>query len=258
MTARAKGEGIMDQLSHEKIYVDGIPVYVTRPVRDTGKAVILYHGWSSSALSQRARALLFAVSGYTVYAPDALHHGERQPLSDYYTPSVYSLFWDTIEQNMKESEQLIRFVRKRGGRQIFLSGHSMGGMSVLGIAYVHAEELCGVVSFNGSGDWLLTHLFIQARFGVYMGEAEPRFSFIRDSSPLSHAEKLLQLPLFLTNGEADISIDKRAQLHFVQVLEGKKGAVTHTVYPLLGHFVTTNMMDDAITWMDEVSERNPR
>lgn len=248
----------MDQLSHEKIYVDGIPVYITHPVEDTGKAVIFYHGWSSGALSQRSRALLFAVSGYTVYTADAVHHGERQPLSDYYTPEVYPLFWDTIEQNMKESDRLIHFVKEQGDRQIFLAGHSMGGMSVLGIAYCHPETLCGVVSFNGSGDWLLTHLFIQARFGVYMGEERPLFSFIRDSSPLSNVGRLISVPLFLTNGDADISIDKRAQIHFAEQVREKDGHVTHTIYPLLGHFVTTNMMNDAIAWMDTVSkESNP-
>lgn len=246
----------MDQLSHEKVYVKGIPVYITHPVQDTGKAVIFYHGWSSSAQSQRVRALLFAVSGYTVYMADAIHHGERGALSDYYTVSDYELFWDTIRQNMDESAELIGFAKQRGVGQIFLAGHSMGGMSVLGIACKHPDEINGVISFNGSGDWLLTHLFIQARFGVYMGEEHPLFSFVKRESPEAHSKEFASVPLFLTNGESDISMDKRAQLHFAETMKEANGDVTHILYPLLGHFVTTNMMADAIQWMDAISSKN--
>ena len=45
----------------------------------------------------------------------------------------------------------------------------MGGLSVLGIAASHSAHLRGIVSFNGSGDWELSHLFMQARFGISFG-----------------------------------------------------------------------------------------
>ena len=84
------------QLKSEKIYIGEIPVYVVHPIREGKGPVIFYHGWSSNALAQMSRAALLAVNGYTVYLPEALHHGERDPLEDYYVVEDYPVFWNTI------------------------------------------------------------------------------------------------------------------------------------------------------------------
>ena len=67
----------MMQLKIEKVKFGLIPCYVVYPIRETGKTVIFYHGWSSKGELQVNRAAFLAVHGYTVFIPDAVNHGER-------------------------------------------------------------------------------------------------------------------------------------------------------------------------------------
>lgn len=131
----------------------------------------------------------------------------------------------------------------------------MGGMTVLGIACKYPDKVRGVVSFNGSGDWGLTHLFIQARFGVNVDRNWVLEDVVDARSPVNNLEHLADIPILMTNGESDISIDPRAQAHFYENLMQVNHTSKRITYPLLGQLVTTNMMDDAISWMDEVSAR---
>lgn len=151
------------QLKSEKIYIGEIPVYVVHPIREEKGPVIFYHGWSSNALAQMSRAALLAVNGYTVYLPEALHHGERDPLEDYYVVEDYPVFWNTIFNNIEEYKSLYEFITAKEKMAPFIMGHSMGGMTVLGIACKYPDKVRGVVSFNGSGDW-------GAYSSVYPGE----------------------------------------------------------------------------------------
>ena len=82
----------MMQLKVEKVKYGSIPCYVVYPIRETGKTVIFYHGWSSKGELQVNRAAFLAVHGYTVFIPDAVNHGERHALSDYYTSEGYDIF----------------------------------------------------------------------------------------------------------------------------------------------------------------------
>ena len=93
----------MMQLKVEKVKYGLIPCYVVYPIRETGKTVIFYHGWSSKGELQVNRAAFLAVHGYTVFIPDAVNHGERHALSDYYTSEGYDIFWKTIFSNVEES-----------------------------------------------------------------------------------------------------------------------------------------------------------
>ena len=244
----------MGQLRTEKIYCGGIPVIVVHPIKDTRQPVILYHGWSSRAEFQMTKAYILAVNGYTVYIPEASSHGEREALSDYYKAEDYPIFWNTIFKNMEEFPELSEKIGETYKEKPFIMGHSMGGLSVLGIGSIHGESLRGIVCFNGSGDWLLTHLFIQARFGIYEPKNWPLYDEIERKSPINHLESMKNVPVFMTNGESDISIDPRAQAHFFEALHAKGGSAVHVSYPNLGHFVTTNMMDDGMQWMRTIQQ----
>ena len=241
----------MLQLRTEKIYCGDIPVHVVHPVREMGKAVLLYHGWSSRAEFQTTKAAVFALHGFTVFIADAMHHGEREALSDYYVAEDYPVFWETILQNIEEYPKLLSLLKEKGYEKPVLTGHSMGGMSVLGIAAAYPDTMKSVISFNGSGDWLLTHLFMQARFGMDAGRDWPLYDRLKEKQPLSHVEEMKHIPIFMTNGDADISVDPRAQAHFYEALHTSGGNVTRMVYPRLGHFVTTTMLDDALKWLNE-------
>lgn len=99
----------------------------------------------------------------------------------------------------------------------------MGGLSVLGIAASHSAHLRGIVSFNGSGDWELSHLFMQARFGISFGRNWILYEELEKRNPLNHLSDIKRCPLLLINGECDTSIDPRAQVSFLMLL--KKRAV---------------------------------
>lgn len=243
----------MNQLKTEKMEIHGIPVTVVHPPVETGKPAILYHGWSSCSEYQITKASILAVNGYTVFIPEALYHGERGALTDYYQKEDYDIFWKTIFRNMEEFPFLSSYIKERFSEKPFILGHSMGGLSVLGIGSIHGQDLKGIVCFNGSGDWLMTHLFIQARFGMYVEKDWPLYDEIEKKSPINHLDTLKNVPIFMTNGDSDNSIDPRAQAHFYDELVKAGGKAERVTYPFLGHFVTTNMMDDGMKWMEGIS-----
>lgn len=115
----------MMQLKVEKVKYGSIPCYVVYPIRETGKTVIFYHGWSSKGELQVNRAAFLAVHGYTVFIPDAVNHGERHALSDYYTSEGYDIFWKTIFSNVEEFPFLYERIFSCGYEKPFLMGHSM-------------------------------------------------------------------------------------------------------------------------------------
>lgn len=245
----------MNQLKTEKMEIHGIPVTIVHPPVETGKPAILYHGWSSCSEYQLTKASILAVNGYTVFIPEALYHGERGALTDYYQKEDYDIFWKTIFRNMEEFPFLSSYIKERFSEKPFILGHSMGGLSVLGIGSIHGQDLKGIVCFNGSGDWLMTHLFIQARFGMYVEKDWPLYDEIEKKSPINHLDTLKNVPIFMTNGDSDNSIDPRAQAHFYDELVKAGGKAERVTYPFLGHFVTTNMMDDGMKWMERMADR---
>lgn len=245
----------MNHLKTEKMEIHGIPVTIVHPPVETGKPAILYHGWSSCSEYQLTKASILAVNGYTVFIPEALYHGERGALTDYYQKEDYDIFWKTIFRNMEEFPFLSSYIKERFSEKPFILGHSMGGLSVLGIGSLHEKDLKGIVCFNGSGDWLMTHLFIQARFGMYVEKDWPLYDEIEKKSPINHLDTLKNVPIFMTNGDSDNSIDPRAQAHFYDELVKAGGKAERVTYPFLGHFVTTNMMDDGMKWMEGMADR---
>ena len=245
----------MNQLKTEKMEIHGIPVTIVHPPVETGKPAILYHGWSSCSEYQLTKASILVVNGYTVFIPEALYHGERGALTDYYQKEDYDIFWKTIFRNMEEFPFLSSYIKERFSEKPFILGHSMGGLSVLGIGSIHGQDLKGIVCFNGSGDWLMTHLFIQARFGMYVEKDWPLYDEIEKKSPINHLDTLKNVPIFMTNGDSDNSIDPRAQAHFYDELVKAGGKSERVTYPFLGHFVTTNMMDDGMKWMERTADR---
>ena len=74
---------------------------------------------------------------------------------------------------------------------------------------------------------------------------------MKKRSPLYYKERLKGVRLLLLNGESDLSVDPRAQTHFYSVMKNEGVDVNKITYSGLGHFVTTNMMDEAVSWMRE-------
>ena len=238
----------------EKLYLGEIPLRVVHPVHESRHCVIFYHGWSSDAVSQESRAALLAAYGWHVLLPEAVNHGERGVLPDYYTPEIYETFWKTIFQNADECAAVLSYAKSCGFLAPWIMGHSMGGMTTMQIAYRYAKEIAGAVCFNGSADWLLTHLFMQAAYGKDLGRDCPFYDEIEKRNPLVHMEEMLEIPILMTNGEADTTIDPRAMTHFAEEFFKRGGRGKRVTYPALSHVVTTNMLDEAIAFMKEFED----
>lgn len=246
----------MREICEQTEVIGGIPVHRILPEGKGRKIpVFLYHGWSSTALQQHTRGMILAWAGYEVWMPESIHHGSRGKV-DYYAPASYNIFWETIFQNIKEFSVLAEEAQKRGLACPWVMGHSMGGMTVLGIGSSCARRIRGIVSMNGSGSWLLTHLFLQARFGMAVPRSWPLYDTIEARNPSAHTKEMENLPVLLLNGESDPSIDIRAQKNFYEILRKTDRQADMITYPGLGHFVTTNMMDDAARWMDSQDGRD--
>ena len=55
----------------------------------------------------------------------------------------------------------------------------------------------------------------------------------------------------MLNGEDDTSVDPRAPMNFYHTMKNEGADVKKITYPGLGHFVTTNMMDEAVNWLKD-------
>jgi dienelactone hydrolase len=102
-------------INTEKIKINNqIPCLKFTPRDNKGimPTVIFYHGWHSSKDFQRFKAQILACNGYQVFVPDALHHGERDPI-DHDAPEMLDKYlWEIIFQTVRESETLIDLFKK--------------------------------------------------------------------------------------------------------------------------------------------------
>lgn len=241
---------MMNQLPLHEVSAGNIPVLVMDPlVEPRDEVVIFYHGWSSRSSLQVSRAIILAAYGFRVLIPEAVNHGERGELSDYYAPSSYDKFWETIIQNVSEFPVMKKMADNYSSRPPFVMGHSMGGITVNGIGSMWGRDVKGVISMNGSGDWGLTHIFLEARFGADLNNFWHLKKKVEELSPALHMENAKDTAYLFLNGEADTSVDPRAQEGFAEKLKKAGADIRSVTYKGLGHFVTTNMMDEAVSWM---------
>lgn len=239
-------------IKEQHIYIDGIPC-IQIASDDAPKGVILfYHGWTSTKEYQSVRGHLLAAYGYDVLIPDAVNHGERGTI-DYQNPDAYGTFWQTIFQNMQETPALLQYMAAwRPDVPAAVMGHSMGAITALG-AGTHYREFRTVVAMNGSGWWDESERRFRADFHL----KEPRSKHvlarqIQAFDPYLYTEKLRGRSVLALNGGADTVVNNKAQELYMDKLAADETIETkYITYEGLGHFVTTNMMGDAIAWLDE-------
>ena len=231
----------------EKILTcQGIHVYQVLPENPDG-LMIWYHGWSSRADGQLSRARVYAHAGWQVLIPEMIHHDSRGKI-DYDAPESYPYFWQTILQNIRETANWIHYAQEQGHSHIVVNGHSMGGYTALGAA-AHYPEIKAAVAINGSGHWPLSHLFMEARFAMRCHLEEHLWQEINAFSP--HQARQLP-PLLLLHGEIDPSVDPRANQQFAHLMQARGFHIDYESTPLLGHYVTTSMLDRSIDWLANI------
>ncbi len=239
-------------ITEEPIRIGSIPairIFTEAPARG---AVVFYHGWTSTKELQTLRGRILASYGYDVLLPEAVNHGERGVI-DYEGAGAYDAFWQTIFRNVEEAPQILDYMQQwRPGVPLAVMGHSMGGITALGVM-AQQPSYATAVSMNGSGWWDES----ERRFRSALHLARPDdFTELLEKlhryDPYTHVEAVAHRSVLALNGGDDPTVDREAQHLFMEKL-ARQGNVTcrSIVYPGLGHFVTTNMMADAVHWLDE-------
>ncbi len=254
----------MDYLSsefikEELIMIDKIPTIILRPrlLNKNTKSVILYHGWGSSKEKQRIRGYLLAIVGYQVFIPDAIYHGDRNPLEKYDMDNAKKFFWEIILKNLKESKTILsEIIEKYGGdsERIGVIGNSMGGFTAAGV-FTH-NNINSAVILNGSCDWgkyneiLRKQGFTEKDINIFLKDND----IIEKFDPANNLDKIINRPILLLHGIEDELIPIECEYSFynsVRKMYKNSQKIKLIDYTNLNHFVTTNMMDESIKWFKE-------
>ena len=241
-----------------KIYIEGIPAIRFRPSRTDNPypTIIFYHGWGSNKENQRLRAYILSTFGYQVIIPDAIHHGERNPIDHGNIENMECYFWDTIFNNIDESSRIIDLLIDRydaDPNRIGVVGNSMGGFTAAGV-FTHNPNIGALVVFNGSCGWGHSNEFFKEAFDIRIGnglkDVEDRVAAL---DPMNNMNLLEDRPILLLHGDSDSTVSIESQRIFykeIGPLYKDRDRVQLIEYPNLNHFVTTNMMEECIHWFD--------
>lgn len=245
-----------DFLVEDNITIGDIPVIRLYPKNhdDLLPTIIFYHGWSSNKESQRLRGFILGSLGFQVLIPDAIYHGERNPLDNYEPENATKYFWYVVLNNIKESNKIIDYSisnLKADPHRIGVSGHSMGGFTSSGI-FTHNPNIKAVVTLNGSSYWKNSNYIFKSALGMDLqGETAEEEEYINSMDPMNNLELLKNRPILLLHGAADKVVDIDSDRKFymeIKNLYSDKTKVQLIEYNNLGHFVTTNMMEDMAIW----------
>lgn len=237
-----------EHLIEEKILIEDIPIIRFNLKDNKGKVptIILYHGWSSNKESQRLRGFILANLGFQVIIPDAIHHGERNKLDNYDIDNSVKYLWSTVINNMDEVDRVINYgveSLSADPDRIGLIGHSMGGFTAAG-AFTHNKDIKTAVVLNGSFNWAGAN-------EIFKDNLDLEEDTTIELDPMHYKELVIDRPILLLHGAADnvVSIEsQRIFYHEIKASYSDESLIQMIEYPNLGHFVTTNMMDDAGKW----------
>lgn len=241
----------------ERVDVGGIPTLKFSPIGiENPPSAVYYHGWNSSKDIQRFRLSVFAAWGIQVFAPDAIHHGERGA-KDFSSPdSIMQYFWETVIQNVQESTAFIGNLISQyqvDPDRIGVMGHSMGGFTAAGVFSAN-PRLKAMVSFNGSCAWLKMEELLRHNNSLEpMSESHRRH--LAQYDLLSNKETLKQRPVLMLNGGNDSIVPLDSQRWFYQQVEhlyqDKPQHLQLQEFPGVGHFIEVSMLEQAVAWFQE-------
>lgn len=245
-----------NSIVEEKIYIGQIPAILFRPKQSKGllPTIILYHGWGSDKESQRIRGFILSAVGYQVVIPDAINHGERNSIDHEAIEKPGKYFWDTILKNLDEVENIInKLILQYDTDQdrIGVIGNSMGGFTAAGV-FTHNPKIKASVVFNGSYGWENSNKIFKESFEITMTkdltEMEDK---INKLDPMNNLQLLKNRPTLILHGDSDSVVSIESQRIFykkIGPLYENKQKIKFIEYPNLNHFVTTNMMEESISW----------
>lgn len=244
-----------EYIHEEKIYIENIPAILLRPKNMEGPfpTIIFYHGWSSNKVLQRVRGLILATVGFQVLIPDAIYHGERNPIEYNLANSKY--FWKIILNNLEESNLLIEELIKNYNSDpdnISVMGGSMGGITAAGV-FAHNSKIKSSVVINGSCAWKIFNEFLKTQVDLEITEELIELQKnIEELDPYNNLKLLKDRPILMLHGSSDSIVPVNSQRLFLQEIQPlykDKNKIKLIEYPGLDHYVTTNMMEESIAWL---------
>ncbi len=206
-------------------------------------ALVLVHGGpgGQARTEYKAYAQYLANHGYTIldvnnrgssgygktfFKADDRKHG-REPL------------WDCVEA--KKYLQSLGYVDPE---KIGIMGGSYGGYMVLAALTFQPEEFAVGVDLFGVSNWVRTLQSIPPyweaqRQSLYaeIGDPEKELDFLRETSPLFHADKITK-PLIVLQGANDPRVIKPESDEIVDAIKKKNGVVDYVVFDNEGHGFT--------------------
>ncbi|CAN5561395.1 S9 family peptidase [soil metagenome] len=183
---------------------------------------LVNHGYAILDVNNRGS------SGYgkTFFTADDGKHG-REPLWDCVEAKsyLYSLGW--VEEG-----------------KVGIMGGSYGGYMVLAALAFQPEEFTAGVNIFGVSNWIRTLQSIPAywesgRKALYteIGDPETQLEFLRETSPLFHADKITK-PLIVLQGANDPRVIKPESDDIVEAIRKNNGVVEYVVFENEGHGFT--------------------
>lgn len=245
-------------VSLERIVIGDIPCLRYRPKGSKGllPTVIYYHGWHSSKEYQRFKGTVLAAYGYQVIIPDAMYHGERNPI-DHNEPNVFEkYFWDVVFQNTEESQLIIGNIIENyqaDPNRIGVMGHSMGGFSASGV-FVKNTHLRCMVNLNGSCSWVKAEEIFR-RIGNMSPITDERVKLLSQYDPIYNKEKIKNRPILMLHGDRDSSVPIDCQREFFKEMfplySENPEKLKLIEIPRMDHYISTGMLEAAIEWFEK-------
>jgi dipeptidyl aminopeptidase/acylaminoacyl peptidase len=204
------------------LLIHGGPGGQTRTGYSAITQYLVNHGYVVLGVNNRGS------SGYgkTFYAADDGKHG-REPL------------WDCIEAK--------KFLQKQpyvDPDRIGIMGGSYGGYMVLAALAFKPEEFAAGVDLFGVSNWVRTLQSIPPywesfRKSLYkeVGDPATQLEFLRETSPLFHADKITR-PLIVLQGANDPRVIKPESDEIVENIRKRNGVVEYIVFDNEGHGFT--------------------
>ena len=204
------------------LLIHGGPGGQTRTGYSALTQYLVNHGYVVMGVNNRGS------SGYgkTFYASDDGKHG-REPL------------WDCVEAKKYLQSQPYVDPQKIG-----IMGGSYGGYMVLSALAFKPEEFAVGVDLFGVSNWVRTLQSIPPywesfRKSLYkeIGDPSTQLDFLRETSPLFHADKITR-PLIVLQGANDPRVIKPESDEIVENIKKRGGTVEYVVFDNEGHGFT--------------------
>lgn len=248
-----------DNIIKSRILINDIPALVLTP-KNTSKllpAIILYHGWGSSIEKQEFRGYILSTFGYQVIIPCAIYHGERNPIDHRNPENAGKYFWDIIFKNVEESSLIIDYAIKSlsaDPNRLGVCGNSMGGFTSAGV-FTSNPDIKALAVFNGSCNWDCSNDLFKSNLDMENIKTPKDLQEKLDKyNPMLNLENIIDRPILMLHGDNDTLVGIEAQREFYKEVAPKyEGSerLKFIEYPKLNHFVTTNMMEEAVFWFNK-------